>query len=167
MHSRMIVNVGAALMLSMVLLPAQAIGQWNVEGGTASACVQDALQFIACVRVHGPATPEAQHGTPWIEIDAESRPLWLGASASVDGGEVFRDGDPQTNGVSWGRVFTNVGRREVERFIAALRAGNVLHVVGRPRWEYRISLRGSAAAIDKALSATWTVAEGWQYRVTR
>ena len=149
--------VAAALIAiaGLVLAAGGAEAQWTVENGSATACSPpDAVGFAACVRV------DQGGDNPWVSVTGDSDVFWETLSLTVDDGEPFISRFAQ-NGASWGLAGGAYGREQAARIIEALRAGSRVRVRASAAWDYTISLRGSSAAIDKAMSATWTLEGGW------
>ena len=148
--------VAAALIAiaGLVLAAGSAEAQWTVENGSATACSPpDAVGFAACVRV------DQGGANPWVSVTGDSAVFWETLVLTVDDGEPFINRFAQ-NGASWGMP----GAVETAaRIIEALRAGSRVRVRASQAWDYTISLRGSSAAIDRAMSATWTLEGGWQH----
>ena len=149
-----------AVMIAIIaglVLTGDAEAQWTVENGRATACSPaDAIGFAACVHVDQGAD------NPWVSVTGDSDVFWETLSLTVDDGEPFISRFAQ-NGASWGLTGGDYGRERAARIIEALRAGSRVRVRASQAWDYTISLRGSSAAIDRAMSATWTLEGGWTF----
>ena len=124
--------------------------------GTATACSPpDAVGFAACIQVN-----QGSANNPWVSVSGDSDVFWETVFLTVDDREPFIGRFAQ-NGAAWGLAGGAYGRERAARIIEALRAGSRVRVRASAAWDYTISLRGSSAAIDRAMSATWTLEGGW------
>ena len=155
---RRVIMMAAALVAAVT---GNAEAQWVVDGGTARGCGAGSLGVLTCIEVHtgaGREPAEWPYVVVWSEIDS----LWTSVTVQV-GTAGWSKGSSAD--FAWNRVQTNHGRKDADEIIAALKAGNIAVVIARPGsvYRYEVGLRGSAAAIEKALSASWSVRDGWTY----